>query len=425
MYSLKSRLHRLLKWVERYTKMDMVYLARGSFWSIAGQVSASLIALTLSVAMARFVPKDIYGQYKYVLAIVSMLSAFSLSGIGTAVLQSVARGFDGALADGFKANLRWSFAIFIGTFALGGYYLIAGNFILGLGILIGGTVTPFLAGYNLYSPFLSGKKEFALQTWYADFVTNIVPAVALIVTALVAPQPLPLIAAYFVANLAATAYAYWRTARRLRGVALQHDPGMVHYGKHLSFIGILGGIAGSIDQLLLFHFAGATDLAVYNFATGIPDQIKGPLKSLDAMTQARFASRESADIHSSIRNKMFWLFLTSIIVIGGYILIAPFIYSILFPAYLVAIPYSQIYALSLFTMIISPAASYLSAKKKVRQLYMNTIIGSILQIGLMTIGTAWYGLWGMIVARTLIRIGGAIFVTLPLYYSAVRGEHSI
>ncbi|HQT83008.1 MAG TPA: oligosaccharide flippase family protein, partial [Candidatus Paceibacterota bacterium] len=109
MSALKSRLHLFLKRIERYTKMDMVYLARGSFWSIAGQVSASLIALTLSVAMARYVPKDIYGQYKYVLAIVSTLSAFSLSGIGTAVLQSVARGFDGALADGFKANLRWSF----------------------------------------------------------------------------------------------------------------------------------------------------------------------------------------------------------------------------------------------------------------------------------------------------------------------------
>ncbi|OYV27877.1 MAG: hypothetical protein B7W98_00820, partial [Parcubacteria group bacterium 20-58-5] len=364
--------------------------------------------LTLSVAMARYVPKDIYGQYKYVLAIVSTLIAFSLSGIGTAVLQSVARGFDGALADGFKANLRWSFVIFIGTFALGGYYLIAGNFILGLGILIGGTVTPFLAGYNLYSPFLSGKKEFAIQAWYSEFVTNIVPAVALIVVALVAPQPLMLVAAYFIANLAATAYAYWRTARKLRGV-LQHDPEMLHYGKHLSLIGILGGIAGSIDQLLLFHFAGATDLAIYNFATGIPDQIKGPLKSLDAMTQARFANREETDIHSSIRNKMFWLFLTSVIVITGYILIAPYLYLFLFPAYAVAIPYSQIYAISLFAMIASPAVSYLSAKKKVKELYVSTVVGSIFQIGAMVLGVVCWGLLGLVVARVVIRLFGSAF----------------
>ncbi len=419
MPTVKSRLHRFLRWSEKYTKMDMVYLARGSFWSIAGQVSASLIALTLSIAMARYVPKDIYGQYKYVLAIVSTLSAFSLSGIGTAVLQSAARDFDGALADGFKANMRWSFAIFIGTFALGGYYLIAGNFILGLGILIGGTVTPFLASYNLYSPFLSGKKEFALQAWYADFVTNIVPAVALIATAIIAPQPFSLVTAYFVANLAATAYAYWRTASRLRGVALQHDPGMVHYGKHLSLIGILGGIAGSIDQLLLFHFAGATDLAVYNFATGIPDQMKGPLKSLDAMTQARFANRETADIRASIRNKMFWLFLTSIVVVAGYILIAPYLYLYLFPAYVVAIPYSQIYAISLFAMIASPATSYLTAKKKVREQYVSNIISSISQIIIMSFGVIYCGLWGLIVARIITRLFNS-YLNFSLYKTTVQ-----
>ena len=420
MSTIKSRLASLLHWSEKYTKMDMVYLTRGSFWSIAGQVSAALIALSLSVVIARYVPKDVYGQYKYVLAIVSVLSAFSLNGIGTAVLQSVARGFDGALADSFKANLRWSFAIFIGTLALGGYYLVAGNFTLGLGILIGGTVTPFLGSFNLYAPFLSGKKDFARQAWYADFVTNIIPALALIAVALIAPQPLLLIAAYFVANLAATAFAYWRTARKLHRAA-EHDPEMLHYGKHLSLIGILGGIAGNIDQLLLFHFTGATDLAIYNFATGIPDQMKGPLKSLDAMTQARFANREPADIHSSIRNKMFWLFITSIIVIASYILLAPYLYRFLFPTYAVAIPYSQIYAVSLLSMIASPAASYLSAKKKIREQYVRSISISIFQIIIMAFGVIYWGLVGLIIARVITRFFGSCF-SFILYETSARTE---
>lgn len=413
---MKERVYRLLRWSEKYTKTDMVYLARGGFWSVAGQVSASLIALTLSVAMARYVPKDIYGQYKYVLAIVSVLSAFSLNGIGGAVLQSAARGFDGALADGFKANMRWSFAIFIGSFALGGYYLIAGNFIIGLAILIGGSITPFLGSSNLYAPFLSGKKEFALQAWYADFVTNIIPAVALIITAYVAPQPLPLIAVYFGTNLAATAYAYWRTARKLHTATARHDPHMLHYGKHLSAIGILNGIAGNIDQLLLFHFAGATDLAIYNFATGIPDQMKGPLKALDTMTRARFANREETDIHSSIRNKMFWLFILSIFTIAIYILIAPYVYFFLFPTYTDAIPYSQIYAVSLFAMIASPAISYLSAKKKIREQYVASVSVSIFQIIVMSLGVVYWGLLGLIIARVLTRFANGLSSLYFLYY---------
>ncbi len=119
---------------------------------------------------------------------------------------------------------------------------------------------------------------------------------------------------------------------------------------------------------------------------------------------------------------MFWMFMASILIIGTYILVAPYLYLFLFPAYAVAIPYSQIYILSLFGMIVHPAASYLAAKKKVKQLYINTIVNAFLQMGLMTVGVIFWGLWGLIIARVILRIGGS-FMVIPLYYSAIREEH--
>ncbi len=393
--------------------MDMVYLTSGSFWAFVSQFMAAAIALVLAIIVAHFIPKDAYGTYKYVLAVVGMLATFSLSGIGQAVFQSIARGFRRSLADGFIANLRWSLLIFLGALAVGGYYLFAGNQTLGIGILLGGCLTPFLSSFNLYTALFNGEKDFKRTALYGGGLTNFIPALALTTVALTAPTALNLVIAYFVGNIAAAAFTYWRGARRYRPAPnAERDPGLLSYGKHLSFMGILGGIAGNIDQLLLFHFGGAIDLAIYNFAIAIPDQIKGPLKMIDTMTQARFVNRDTRDIHRSIYNKMMWLTITSIVIIGVYIVAAPFIYQWLFPAYRASVPYSQIFVFSLLSIITYPLNSYLSAHKKIFGQYGMTIVGSTFQIVAMVFGVVYAGLLGLVIARVATRL----FVSLTAVY---------
>ncbi len=416
--SLKQRVIAFLRWSERYTKTDMLYLASGGFWSVIGQVAASLTALCLAIVMARFVPKDLYGDYKYILAIVSILATFSLTGIGTSVFQSIARGYRSSLADGFAENIRWSIFVFLGAFALGAYYLYKGNSMFGIGILIGGCITPFLSGFNLYSSLFAGEKDFGRLTWYGSVVTNVVPAIAVGAVAMIAPQPLFLLLAYFIANTAAAACAYWRGTLRYPDLSKTKDPGMATYGKHLSAMNILVGIANNIDQVLLFHFVGPIQLAVYNFATAIPDQFKGPWKSLDIMIQARFTNRTDRDIRTTMSNKVVWLFLASIAFIGFYWLIAPFLYRLLFPQYVDAIFFSQLYALGTITFALTPTNSYLLAKRKVGAQYIFNIGASFFQIGALAVGVLTAGLLGIIVARIASRL-----VSVSLSYLLYR--HSV
>lgn len=408
MDAFRSRLYRLLRWSERYTKTDMVYLFRGSFWSIVGQGTAALLTLGLAVVMARFVAKDVYGDYKYILAVLSILGTFSLTGIGSAVLQSISRGYLGSLKDGFWANLKWSFPVFIGAFSFGAYYLLHGNTDLGLGILLGGCISPFLASFNLYLPLLSGKKDFATLAWYSDFVTNFIPAGALIYVAYFAPRPLPLLATYFLSNLVAAAFAYWKSAKKYDAFAGEHDPEMVTYSKHLSLIGVLNGIASNIDQILIFHFIGPIQLAIYNFATALPDQAKGPLKTLDQMVQVQFARRSEEEIHRDIGNKYFWLFLATVAGILFYIWIAPFLYHVLFPKYPEAVFYSRLYAISYFFTFLAPATSYLVAKKKVSAQYVSSIASSIFRIIVLLIGVLWGGFIGLMIALVISRSMGVL-----------------
>lgn len=423
MPTLKDRLYRFLRWSEKYTKTDMVYLASGGFWSVLGQIATALMVLGFAMLVARYLPKDVYGQYKYVIAVVALLSTFSLNGLGTAVFQSVASGFEGALQEGFWANIRWSAAVFLGALGVAAYYFIAGNNTLAIGILIGGSLSPFLTSANLANSFLAAKKDFRRSNLFFSVYENFFAVGALAITVLLTNNPLILVAVYFAGNTLTTLFLYQRVKRIYTPDADKRDGGTLSYSKHLSLMGILSGIAGNIDQILLFHFVGPAQLAIYNFAIAIPDQTKGPLKNLNTMVQAKFVNRSSVEIKAGIWSKMLILLLSTLIFIALYILIAPYLYSILFPKYAGAAFYSSIYILSLISAVVAPAGSYLIAKKRVQEQYILNVGGSLLQIILMAVGVIWAGLVGLVLARVATRLANTL-LTFWLYWQATKTNPS-
>lgn len=351
-------------------------------------------------------PKDSYGVYKYILSIVSILGVLTLTGISTSVFRSVSLGFDGALQEGFWKNLRWSIVMFIGSFAVSAYYFFSHNDTLAIGILIGGCLTPFLTSANLSSSFLLAKKNFRTQSIYFDIIENLIPVSALIITIFLTHNPAIIAAVYFISNTAITLYIYRRVIHTYHPDSAQKDPHMLTYGKHLSAMGILAGIASNVDQILLFHFTGPVQLAIYNFATAIPDQAKGPLKTLDQMIQVQFARRSDREIRRDMGNKLLWLAVISVAGVILYIYLAPYIYKIFFPKYLDAVFYTQLYALSYLGTIFTPAVSYLTAKKKIRQQYIINISVSVLRIAGLLAGVLFGGFLGFMVALVLIRFLG-------------------
>ena len=410
----KSRLISLLRWSERYTKTDMVYLASGGFLSLVSQVTALCGALALAVMVSHYVPKTSYGEYKYVLSIIALLSSFSLNGIGAAVLQSAAQGFDNALHKGFWANLRWSFVVFTGALVMALYYFSAGNITLAAGILIGGSLSPFLASASLFSPFLAGKKDFVHQTLFS-IGDNLIPIGLMIGTVMLTGNPLILIVVYFIANTLAALFFYRRTKIMYAQSVQKHDKTMLRYSKHLSTMGILGGIAENIDQILLFHFVGGAQLAIYNFAIAIPNQMRTPIKNIDAMLQARFVNRTAEEIKDSMWNKIFWYFISVIALAAAYFFIAPYIFKFLFPQYLDAVRYSQIYVLWIIALAFDPVNSYISSRKNVEALYASTITYSLSKIALLFVGALFWGLMGVIVARIATH-----FIAVVLNYVLYR-----
>ena len=94
------------------------------------------------------------------LSIAGIVGVFTLTGMNTAIVQAVARGFDGALKIGALIKLRWSIGVTLAASVVALYYFINDNNMLAISFLIVGTFAPFLESFKLYNSFLIGKREF-------------------------------------------------------------------------------------------------------------------------------------------------------------------------------------------------------------------------------------------------------------------------
>jgi O-antigen/teichoic acid export membrane protein len=118
-----------------------------------------------------------------------------------------------------------------------------------------------------------------------------------------------------------------------------------------------------------------------------------------------------------MENKMLWMLGVSIVIIVAFYALAPFIYTILFPAYMEAVPFARMYALGWIAMATIPIGSYFAAHKKIREQYIMNISGSVIQIVLMILGVIFWGLWGLIVARVSASIANTILMLVLYYYT--------
>jgi O-antigen/teichoic acid export membrane protein len=206
-----------------------------------------------------------------------------------------------------------------------------------------------------------------------------------------------------VTNLLAALFFYRRTLIIYRPSLDRDDHDFVHYGKHLSIIGLVTGLASTLDQIFLFHYAGAAELALYSFAIAIPEQMKGQMKNISNMFQARYAPRPSSEIKRDIGNKVLWYGLASGALVLAYIAGAPIIFHLLFPNYADAVLYSQIYVLSILSHTWDPQSAYLLAKKRTRALYVQYSVYAVtLTLG-MLLGVTLWGLLGLVIARVTAR----------------------
>ena len=407
MERLKNRSIEALRSLEKYTKTDMVYLAKGGFWLGIGQFVATGSAFIISIAFANLTSPETYGLYKYILSINSLLLITTLSGMDSAITQSVARGFDGTLKPAIKEKIKWGAIGSIISLGISIYYFIQGNMILTLAFSITAVFTPFTESFDMYNSLLWGKKLFDTQTKY-NIIKKCIALVLIVSTLFLTKNIYFILLAYFISITIPNIFIYFIIKNKYQ-VNQSIDPNAIKYGKNLSFIYIITLILGELDKILVFHYVGAINLAIYSLAVAPNDQIKGLLKNVNSLAMPQFSKRSISEIKNSIWHKVLILGLSITGIVIIYILLAPMLFKTFFPKYLVSIPYSQILSLSLIPVVISGFLyTILEAQKAEKQLYQYNIYNNIFSLIILFPLVYFYGIWGAIFSRLTSRIFGLL-----------------
>lgn len=401
-FSPETRLKRLVHKLEIYTKTDLTYLTSGGFWLSLDQVGGALIAFLLAIAFAHYVPKETYGAYRYLISAFWVLTAFTLTGLPMALSQAVARGREGVYRASFLPSILAGIPLTFISFGMSAYYLLHGNNSFGIAFVVIAILGPFLQPAYLFGPFLMGRKEFRTNSLFG-LILYAIPALALFGTMFMTRDPVAFLAVYLVSNVGTGALLTFLTLYFWKPNEVP-DPSMHNLSGHFSAMNLLSTVAAQIDKVVVFHYLGAVELAVYAFATALPEQINGVCNAVSNLAFPKFVARPFAEIRANFWNRL-WLFTGALFLVAlAYIAIAPFVFDLFFPAYKEAVIYSQVYAISLIALGNSLPITLLQARVAKRELYIYNVLGPTFQILILILLTSAYGLMGAVIARIASRI---------------------
>lgn len=401
MQNLRNKAYRLLRGSDNFFKTDMVYLAKGGFWLNVVTVSNFLSSFLLLYIFGNFLDSTTYGTYRYFLSFYAILTVFTLGGFNTAVTRSVAQGYEGDFYRAFRFQFTAGGVVALVTMSIALYYFLNGNTLLSTGFLIMAFALPLMESLDLYQGFLSGKRLFRTLA-IVNIVSNIVSTIALLVAVMVSTSVVAILAVYFVSWIMVKMFFFFRIRKDI--LRENVSPGFFRLGTRFSLVNMASGISLYIDRILLFHFTGPHEVAVYSFAAAPAEQIKGFFKNLSSLILPKLSIRNEKEIMSGLGRKIFTMIMVIVPIIIVYVLIIPKIFSWFFPQYLESVGLSQVYIVSLLGLLIVPMNMAMSAIPKTRALLAANTISPFLSIPVTYLLIGTMGLWGAVWAKLATRM---------------------
>jgi O-antigen/teichoic acid export membrane protein len=410
---------RTLSWASARFGIDAHYIAKGGFILSLSQVSSAVFSLLLTIAFANLVSIETYGVYRYVLSVYAFISLLSLPGLDVAVTHSVAHGKEGVLSDAFQKKLRWSLVGTAVSLAYAGYELSRGNIALGVSFAIAGAALPFFEATNVYSAFFNGKKMYKEWT-VSEVIIQAFSVSSLIATMYVKPALVSLVVAYFAPYIIGKLITYgYALKKRSNDI---HDPDAFRYGGSVTIFQYIGRAVASLDQLVIYHFLGPVQLAIFSLANAIPMRIQSLLKISGTLSFPKFAGRSQAEVMQALPRKMA-LFAAGIMTICiAYVIAAPLIFKYVFPSYMPSLHYSQAIVFFSLGAITYPLSSYFFANKRLKENYVVNFAAFGVKIVTLIALVPIYGVWGA-VASILAAAASTIIVSIWLLYRPLTSSN--
>lgn len=377
-------------------KIDMKYIMGGGSLLALTQVTSALFGFVTTIMFANYLPPESLGVYRYILATYALLALISLPGVDTALIETISKGNLAAFRHSIFIKLKWGL---LGTIASWGYSIYSyysGHADVAVIFVLVGIFLPFMEALSIYSSFLNGTKKYGYWT-ITEIANQVISTIAIFFTIYFTSNTLILIISYFVSYIFIRAIISWHILKKFI-INDNYDPTYLNYGKAMTgFQFVTRGIA-SIDQMVLFHFMGPVQVAMFSIANAIPTRFQSVLRITGTLTYPKITGRPDNEIARSLIPKMIkfgFLILLSCIF---YAVVSPIFFKLFFPKYLDSVSYSQALMFYALSGITYPFGSYLVTHRKVNYSYGIAIINFIVKAICLIIFVPMYGIWGAVIS---------------------------
>lgn len=370
--------------------------------------------LVTGYLVARLFPREIYGQYQFILSAVGTVAAMGIPGIVNSLSRAVARGEQGVILP--VARLQFGISLIVSALLVGStYFLPDQRQSLWPLFLLAALVFPLSQTASaIFSAATVGNARFDVS-----LKANIAWSVAMILATLAIIFLHPSAALLYLAATTFPALTYLHFSRPLIK-RVKPEPNVRHivrYGVQLTLLNLPVSLSWYVDKLMISAMLGLNQLAIFSVGILIPEQVKTLAKELLPVS---FAVQARGDDTWQRRKRLIGAVgrgtLIFAIGITVYIFLAPWIFLLFFPNYPEAIILSQVAAAMLITQPSALLTQYIEAQAMLNALrWTQWISAAVFVISLVTLIPA-YGLMGAVVARGLLRLSTAICAALYLIF---------
>ena len=381
--------------------LDVPYFVSGGFWITISLIVTTIGGIILSALFARIWPKEVFGQYSFLVSILGFAGLATLPGMSQAVTQAAAENKDGVYKKAILTAGKWSVVGSIILTLISAYYYFSGNSNLSIAILVSALAFPISAAGSLFNAFLAGKKQFRLVAIYGA----VAQAASIAATAFALFRfPSLVFVALFSAWSTAIANGLLTLLAGKYATNKGEDNKLIRLGFHLSFSQIFTIGADYLDRLLIPLFLGFTNNAIYAFAILIPMQIHGFLKMFSTLGQPKVAEAGSKNLKRGLVVKSLQLEMVVAAIVLFYIFAAPTIFKILYPSYQSqAVGLSQIFSLSLLYYPGNILALLFLRERQAKPIHQTNVVYGVATVISLMVLVPTMGLVGAIFAKIIAR----------------------
>jgi len=365
-------------------------------WLTGKNFLVSALSLIITYIGANYLTPETFGSYKYLIGFFTFVSIFTLTGAPSALTRHIAKTGYTPLRYIMKKTAGVSLFAAGFLLAVAGYYFHKENHTFAIVFGLVALLLPLLQSQHLYMAYLNGTKKY--QEWFFCAVSAQLVISAGVSTAMLTNGNLLSAAvAFFLSQALAftfvSAYVFWKYQLFKE---TSPTPEVYSFAKKLSLVNISKKVVAQLDIILAFQFIGPAATAAYSISKTPVQLIHGQGGVVRTLALPQFSKHNPEAVKKTLHQKALLFSLLMSVIAVGYIIVAPVLFTTLFPLYTDAVVYTQIMALSLPAVPHVLYLEALTAKQSVRSLFVAETIAPVITVVLMLILTIMYGLVGLV-----------------------------